>query len=123
MKLPANRDQAPAAPGWIAGYALPPDLADYLGAVLRRGWPKLRWSTTADRSALARWRVDLWVVVEPPGEPTFAPQLWLRSPARGERWYREDGHRWCLRAPVLTPALHAVVRAILAAGELRSDLP
>lgn len=123
MKLLASRARAPADPGWIAGYALPPELADYLGAVLRRRWPRLRWSATADPSALTRWRVDLWVIVEPPAERPLAPLLWLRGPARGEPWYRQDGQRWCLRAPVLTPALHAVVRAILAAGHVHGEAP
>lgn len=105
-----------AAPHWLAGYGLAPELGAYLGEVLRSSWPRLRWDLTDDASALLRWQVDAWLVVSPPPLATPGPLLWIRGPARGPRWYRLSPGRWCMPAPVLAAPLRACVRDIVIAA-------
>ena len=105
-----------AAPHWLAGYGLAPELGAYLGEVLRSSWPRLRWDLTDDASALQRWQVDAWLVVSPPPLVTPGPLLWIRGPARGPRWYRLSPGRWCMPAPVLAAPLRACVRDMVIAA-------
>lgn len=102
-----------APPGWIAAYALHPELGLWLGAVLRRQWPLLRWNCTDDGDALQRWRVDLWLVDALPGALPQQPLLCLCGPERCSRLTRIRPLVWELPAPILAPALLAAVHTVL----------
>lgn len=113
---PASAEHGlPASPRWLAGYRLSPELGAYLGQVLRGAWPRLRWDLSDDVGALQRWQVDAWLVVSPPPLAISRPQLWIRGPARGPRWYQVSPRRWCMPAPVLAEPMRACVRDIILA--------